>query len=100
MFYVYHKLTGNSRLNRRPPCVGKSVSGLRPLLHPVRARPADSLERVLHEQAGDDAHGGGQRGGAHAVALQRLLVDARGDDQRRRAGETGQLAGNHQLNVT
>ena len=35
----------------------------------------DSLEYVLHQDAGDHAHGGGQAGRTHTLPLQGLLVD-------------------------
>mmetsp|Transcript_12008 Transcript_12008/g.31423 ORF Transcript_12008/g.31423 Transcript_12008/m.31423 type:complete len:205 (+) Transcript_12008:512-1126(+) len=58
------------------------------------------LERVLHEQAGDNTHRRRQRRCAHALALERLLVDARGHDQRRSALEARELAWLDQLDVT
>lgn len=51
------------------------------------AKAQQVLERVLHQQPGHNAHGGRQAGGAHALALERALVDAAGDDQRRHACE-------------
>lgn len=49
------------------------------------AKAQQVLERVLHQQPGHDAHGGGQAGGAHALALERALVDPARNDQRRHA---------------
>eukprot|EP00958_Prasinococcus_capsulatus_P003170 scaffold292_cov376-Prasinococcus_capsulatus_cf.AAC.4 len=57
------------------------------------------LERVLHEQARGDAHGGGQRGRTHALPLERALVHARGHHERRRALEARGLARHQQLDV-
>ena len=56
------------------------------------AEAEEVLERVLDQEASDDAHGGGEGGGAHALALQRLLVLARRDDEGRRALEARELA--------
>ena len=55
------------------------------------------LEGVLHEQAGDDAHGGGQARRAHALALQRALVDAARHHQRRAARKARRPARDHHL---
>ena len=56
-----------------------------------------SLERVLDEEACDDAHGGGEAGGADALPLQRPLVDVGGDHEGRRAREARSLARRHVL---
>ncbi len=56
------------------------------------AKVQEPLERVLHEESGYDAHGGGEGGRADAVALKGLLVDARGHHQGRGAREAGSAA--------
>jgi len=63
------------------------------------AEAEEVLERVLDQEASDDAHGGGEGGGAHALALQRLLVLARRDDEGRRALEARELARLEELDV-
>ena len=47
----------------------------------------EEAESILDEEARRDAHSGGQRRGAHALAFESLLVDASCDDERRGAFE-------------
>ena len=55
------------------------------------------FEGILYKQAGYNPHGGWQAGSTHALALERALINTRGHDQGRDAGEAGCVTGNDNL---
>jgi len=57
------------------------------------------LQGILDEKASRNAHGGGQRGGAHALPFEGLLVNVLGHHQGRSTSEAGSVAGTDELNV-
>ena len=61
--------------------------------------PQQMLQRVLHQEPGHNAHGGGQAGRAHPVLLQGFLVNVARHHERRGARKTGRFAGPQELNV-